>query len=145
MGTTCDTCGKEFTAGRADARYCSGRCRTVAYRRRAQPDVKPRPRRPLDETLRGTWLDLDRLLRRYERVLEDDRFPRQRSKLIRHRTDLVRVRDTIDALLARWPADAPPAPVDTPAMVVDTTYRRPAWKETPSETAARVIAERGRR
>ena len=30
---TCHHCGTPFQAQRCDARYCSGRCRTAAYRR----------------------------------------------------------------------------------------------------------------
>ena len=32
--TTCRTCHEPFTPVRAGARYCSGKCRTTAYRRR---------------------------------------------------------------------------------------------------------------
>lgn len=32
--TTCEVCGDTFTPPRADARYCSGRCRQKAYRQR---------------------------------------------------------------------------------------------------------------
>jgi hypothetical protein len=34
---TCETCGREFTARRNDARYCSPGCRQKAYRDRHAP------------------------------------------------------------------------------------------------------------
>jgi hypothetical protein len=34
---TCETCGREFTARRNDARYCSRACRQKAYRDRHAP------------------------------------------------------------------------------------------------------------
>jgi predicted nucleic acid-binding Zn ribbon protein len=34
VAARCAHCGQEFVGGRNDARYCSGRCRTAAYRAR---------------------------------------------------------------------------------------------------------------
>src|SRR5262249_3300269 len=34
MAATCETCNREFTARRVDARYCSSACRQRAYRQR---------------------------------------------------------------------------------------------------------------
>lgn len=102
MGLTCDTCGREFT-GRAGARYCSGRCRTAAYRTRKDGE-KPKPRRgPLGDSMISAGAGLDRAIRNWERLLADDRFPRSRRKLAHRRHYLVRARDALDALLDRWP------------------------------------------
>ncbi len=105
MKLTCDVCAKVFNAGRADARYCSGRCRTIAYRRRTSPPespAQPRRRRPLGDTMRDASLDLDRIVRRWVRLAEDDRLPRQRSNLVRYRSNLVRARDALDDILENW-------------------------------------------
>lgn len=64
-GSGCETCGKPITTGRADSRYCSGRCRQKAYRQRKAADqLAPapaphvevrsgrRPRRSQSESLR---------------------------------------------------------------------------------------------
>jgi len=37
MTSVCETCGREFTARRNDARYCSPACRQNAYRHRNAP------------------------------------------------------------------------------------------------------------
>ena len=50
MELTCDRCGRTFTAARADARYCSGKCRTDAYRVRKDPN-RPPVKRETDEDL----------------------------------------------------------------------------------------------
>lgn len=103
MAATCDTCGKSFDAARADARYCSGRCRTLAYRKRQGETAPARPRRPLPDAFRDAALDLDRITGRLQRLVADDRFKRNRSKLEGHRRALVRARDAIDAMLNDWP------------------------------------------
>ena len=103
MGLTCDVCGKSFEA-RAGARYCSGQCRTVAYRQRHAPADQKRPRRgPLRDQFIAARFDLDRAIRRWERVVSDDRFPRARRDMAHFRNDLLRQRDALDALLDRWP------------------------------------------
>jgi hypothetical protein len=55
--------------------------------------------------MRDAYLDMDKLLQRWERLLDDDRFPRNRGKLAHYRQALARHRDAIDALLERWPVD----------------------------------------
>lgn len=62
--------------------------------------------------MRGASLDLDKTIRRWVRLAEDDRLPRQRADLVRFRGDLVRARDALDAILAHWPA-----PVTTDSAV----------------------------
>lgn len=39
----CVLCGGRFLAARSDARYCSGRCRVAAHRRRATEGASTRP------------------------------------------------------------------------------------------------------
>lgn len=48
----CAVCGNSFTAGRRDARYCSGRCRQRALRARAEEDDLLRQ---IDEARRHYW------------------------------------------------------------------------------------------
>jgi len=104
MGKTCDVCGKQLEAARADARFCSGRCRTLDYRRRHNlVAVTPRRRPPLRDGFRGASLDLDRIVRRWERLVADDRFPRLRPEMAGYRNDLLRAQAALDAMLERWP------------------------------------------
>jgi hypothetical protein len=76
MPVTCDVCSREFTPARADARYCSGKCRTQAYRRRAEPDRKPARRAPLPDAIRNRTYDLGKVADSLERLSWDDRLPR---------------------------------------------------------------------
>src|SRR5690625_3188687 len=75
MELACNGCGQTFTAARADARYCSGLCRTRAHRAR-HDESPPARRRPLPDQLQAAMLDLDRVTRRLERLSADDRFTR---------------------------------------------------------------------
>ena len=75
MPVTCDVCSREFTPARADARYCSGKCRTQAYRRRAEPDKKPPRRAPLPDAIRNRTFDLGKIVDSLERLSGDDRLP----------------------------------------------------------------------
>lgn len=90
MDLTCDTCGRTFTAKRSDAKTCSPRCRTTAYRvRRDGP--KPRVRRaPIQDSIRGAYLDLYRTAGRWERLAKDDRFARAMREDIGSQNDLLR-------------------------------------------------------
>lgn len=81
MELICDICGKKFTANRSDARYCSGRCRTIAYRRRTGQESAPRRRPPLRDVYRGAEHELDKAVRRLERIAEDDRWPKVRKQV----------------------------------------------------------------
>lgn len=81
MELTCDRCGRAFTAKRSDARFCSGRCRTDAYRDRNAPDRPKRRRRPLTDDMRAAGLDLDRSVARWSRIVNDDRMPRVRKTM----------------------------------------------------------------
>lgn len=60
--TRCVVCGGKFTAGRRDARYCSGRCRQRAQRARADQDDLLRQ---IGEAKRHYW----GLVRRYAEAL----------------------------------------------------------------------------
>lgn len=94
MSLTCDVCGNAFEA-RQGARYCSGRCRTIAYRKRTTPDAKPAHRRPLGDGFRDANLDLYSAIRRLERLVDDDRTPRQREALAHYAQDMLRASDTL--------------------------------------------------
>lgn len=79
MELKCDTCGRVFT-GRRDARYCSGQCRTGAYRQRhGLAAVKPLRRTPLPESFDRVAWDLLQRSERLARLAEDDRMPRNRE------------------------------------------------------------------
>ena len=104
MELACDVCGGSFTA-RAGARYCSGRCRTLAYRTRRDGDKPKRPRRPLGDSMWDAYVDLDKIVRRFESLVADDRFPRNREKLAWYRHSLAHSRDAIDTLLNLWPIE----------------------------------------
>lgn len=103
MTLTCDSCGTEFEA-RANARYCSGRCRTIAYRER-KDGPRPKHRRiPLRDTLDRTEWNLLKQVERLERVAADDRIkstikqhPRYLIALRRHMERLQRVIDQLDS------------------------------------------------
>lgn len=103
MEKNCDTCGSGFTPARADARYCSGRCRTIAYRRRHEverPETRPRKRRALPEVYAETARGLFKQAERLSRLTADDRFARNREVLQSDRAWLVLARDRIDAVIA---------------------------------------------
>lgn len=102
MTVTCDVCGDEFTPARSDARYCSGKCRTEAYRVRRDGEKPKRPRRPLNDVFLPTVLDLQRLVERLDKLSRDDRLPRNRDVLARrHYYDLKRARDSIERAMER--------------------------------------------
>lgn len=107
MKMNCDTCGEQFTAARGDARYCSGRCRTIAYRKRNNLEpAQPRRRRPLPEAFHDTAWDIFKKSERLERLVADDRFARNREVLIGYdRRYLEMARDRINAALAELSQD----------------------------------------
>jgi len=88
----------EFTPARADARYCSGMCRTRAYRRRATPDQKPPRRAPLPDVVHRTTYDLWKIADRLERLAQDDRLPRA-VKADSVQSDARRIRQVANQLL----------------------------------------------
>jgi len=106
MELICDTCGAEFTA-RAGAKYCSGRCRTLAYRRRSGESTEPRRRRPLPEAFWETAYDLERKADRLERLAEDDRFQRNAASLAHHRNQLLMISETIQRVAEQIPEPEP--------------------------------------
>lgn len=81
MELACDGCGKEFTPARSDARYCSGACRTRAYRERHEGRRAPRKRRPLPEAFDALLWDLTKRSESLARLTTDDRLPRNREVL----------------------------------------------------------------
>lgn len=136
MEKNCDTCGSEFTPARADARYCSGRCRTIAYRRRHEverPETKPRKRRPLPEVYAETARGLFKQAERLSRLTADDRFARNREVLQSDRAWLVLARDRIDAVIADLSHDEP---VVTVARVDDNSAR--PFKKSDVEMLAEI-------
>lgn len=100
MAINCDTCGNPVTSTRPDVKYCSGRCRTVAYRKRHEPDRAPVKRRPLSEAYGETVYDLGRRVDRLGRLTDDDRFRRNRD-LLSQRTlpNLLRARAALDRII----------------------------------------------
>jgi len=105
MQVTCDVCSREFTPARSDARYCSGRCRTIAYRRRTEPDRTPAKRRPLPDVIRDRSSDLARIAASLERCGEDDRLARllkanavqRQGRMIRMEAErLLRIAERLD-------------------------------------------------
>lgn len=83
MELKCDTCGAAFT-GRRGARYCSGRCRTLAYRKRQGVETKPARRAPLPDSFDSATWDLLKRAERIARLAEDDRMPRFRDSIRAH-------------------------------------------------------------
>ncbi len=104
MEVTCNRCGREFTATRADASYCSGRCRTIAYRVRRDGEQPKRPKRPLPDALRNRTYDLEKLLASLDHLTADDRFPRFRNSAhaARVKADLDRAASKLDEIRARF-------------------------------------------
>lgn len=81
---TCTHCGKLFVPARSDAKFCGASCRQAAHRARLDADQPKRRRRPLPDSFRDASLDLDRLVRRVDRLVNDDRFPKSRADLSRY-------------------------------------------------------------
>jgi len=50
QGRRCEWCGSLFAASRADARYCSTRCRVAAHRSAKSGKPKPKPTRSMTNT-----------------------------------------------------------------------------------------------
>ncbi|WP_440714211.1 hypothetical protein [Gordonia sp. FQ] len=125
MEKKCDTCGSEFSPARADARYCSGRCRTIAYRKRNEPERAPRKRRPLPDAFWKGAFDLERRVESLGRLVADDRFGRNREVVSQmNRGSLVRVRDRLDQIIADLSHDEPAVTVTS----VDDDAPRPFRK-----------------
>lgn len=66
-----------------------------------RPTGTPRepPRRPLRDGFRDAALDLDKLVGRIDRLVSDDRYPRNRDEVAPYRNDLIRARDALDRLI----------------------------------------------
>lgn len=73
--------GGVFEASRPEARYCSGRCRTAAYRTRREGHKPHRPRAPLPDALDAAVNKLHKTTDRLEALTADDRMPRARKSL----------------------------------------------------------------
>ena len=82
MTLDCNVCGKGFAAKRSDALFCSPRCRTEAHRRREDPSrTLPARRGRLSDDFRRRALDAYKVTEKLERLIEDDRFARNRREL----------------------------------------------------------------
>lgn len=66
---------------------------------RPAPSERGPIRRPLREGFRDAALDLDKLVGRFERLVGDDRYPRNRNEVAPFRNDLIRARDALDRLI----------------------------------------------
>lgn len=58
-------------------------------------------RRPLRDGFRDAALDLDKIIGRFERLITDDRYPRNRDEVARYANDLTRARDALDRLVGQ--------------------------------------------
>jgi putative heme degradation protein len=103
MEKTCDGCGQPFTPARSDARFCSGRCRTVAYRVRRDGPKPAVRRKPLTDQVGRAALDLAKIVRRWKRLAEDDRFrrtmqrePLRREEFLRAVDELRRIAEAVE-------------------------------------------------
>lgn len=103
MELTCDGCGSKFASKRSDARYCSGRCRTEAYRVRRDGDKPKRPRPPLRPAVNDKMWDLERVVTSLDKLTADDRFPRLARSGDVSRAQLDRLRAQLDVIAARFP------------------------------------------
>lgn len=95
MELKCDGCGQPFTPARSDARYCSGRCRTTAYRVRRDGPKPVVKRKPLADSLLRARIDLDKVVGRWGRLAGDDRFSRTAQKVPGNRVELLRAADEL--------------------------------------------------
>ena len=105
MEINCQHCGKAFTAQRSTARYCSDSCRVQAHRVRKEAEREASRKGPkrirlaLPGHYTGATIELDKAVRRLERLHQDARLPRYRSELAtRHASDLQRYAERIAAL-----------------------------------------------
>ena len=66
---------------------------------RPTPTSTTPARRPLRDGFRDAALDLDKIVGRFQRLVADDRYPRNRDEVARFRNDLIRARDALDRLV----------------------------------------------
>lgn len=66
-----------------------------------RPESKPRqsPRKPLRDGFRDASLDLDKIIGRWDRLVADDRYPRNKNEVARYANDLIRAREALDRLI----------------------------------------------
>lgn len=65
----------------------------------ARPEPKAPKRTPLRDGFRDAALDMDRVVGRLQRLVADDRYPRNRDEVAPFRNDLIRARDALDRLI----------------------------------------------
>ena len=71
-----------------------------------RPEPAPRvprepARRPLRDGFRDASLDLGKVVDRFERLVADDRYPRNRDEVARYANDLIRAREALDRLIGQ--------------------------------------------
>lgn len=64
-----------------------------------KPKPKKPARKPLTDSFRDAALDLDKLVSRWQRLADDDRFPRNKNEVARYANDLIRAREALDRLI----------------------------------------------
>lgn len=99
---TCQQCGRAFTPARSDAKFCDAQCRQRAHRARLAAEKPKTPRPPLGDGFRSASLDLGKMVDRWQRLVADDRFRRNRKNLVRYRGDLVRARDALSEMIDQF-------------------------------------------
>ncbi len=109
MELNCDICGEAFTA-RAGAKYCSGKCRTEAYRVRRHGPKPKAARKPLPEAFWMAAYDVERKAEALERLAQDDRFKRNAARLAGQRSALIRAADAINRVVEQLPEPEPITP-----------------------------------
>lgn len=124
MELVCNTCGGAFNAKRSDARYCSPKCRTSAHRAAHNVTTRPRKRRALTESARDLGWDMEKIVRRIERVREDDRFTRNADTIALLTSSHVRrLREALDEFESALPADHGFRPDEVSALSRTGTIR----------------------
>ena len=68
---------------------------------RPEPGPREQIRRPLRDGFRDAALDLDKIVSRFERLVADDRYPRNRDEVAPFGNDLIRARDALDRLIGQ--------------------------------------------
>lgn len=67
----------------------------------SQPEPREPQRRPLRDGFRDASLDLGKIIDRFERLIGDDRYPRNRDEVARYANDLIRAREALDRLIGQ--------------------------------------------
>lgn len=71
-------------------------------KRYTKPEPSAPRRRPLRDGFRDASLDLDKLVRRFQNLVADDRFARNKDEVTRYRNDLVRANEALQRLIDQF-------------------------------------------